>query len=1176
MANVRRIAMVLLLCVCTLLFVSASAQTASISGLVFVDGDSNGLYDGGEKPLEDAEVSLIALSGEQETVVATARTYGDGAFSFANLAAGNYKVRAILPGDVVFSKPAPGGSRAFPAAGQSSQTAVFTLEEGQAVSDFYIGASRLGAHVAVIAFGDENGNGGRFSSEPFIKDVQLQLLYEEGGQSYVVATATTNKEGQATMRGLSPATYRLAATLPDPYVVGPLGAKINAFYNCIVAVDKNYGVSEPFELGPKGSIGMGVGGVETGSITGTVWDDANYNGKQDAGEKGLAGAKLTLSHQTLGVQQQAVSAADGSYAFASLQAGSYTLAVQLPQGKMFTIPGDSLFSDGYSSQGSGTVQVNVRQETKVKPIGVMPITALDVYAFHDSNVNGVQDASEPPFAGAAVELLAGGKAVAKSVTDADGAAQFPIVRGGKISVRVTLPDQQVFTVDGGKEGNQFVSPAATSDMTLEWELPHATHGELKAGVTLPGTVAGVLYEDANSNGAYDEGEMPLAGFAVNALDSQQRVVGEAQTDENGKYQIKALIPGSYKVRILLKTPYVFSAVPEQGGKMASKFVRQLPEYGETEVITLAPGQRAGDVDGAVFRSAVLQGNVLLGDEAGGFAKGLGGLEGVRVELIGPDGQPVSDYTYAISDAQGHFTLKGALPGSYTLRYTLADKAAFSKPFLEEKTYETEALQVDAGDEVALEDVYAVKTGSISGQVFTDLDDDGVYSKADQPLAGARLNLENQSTESADDGSYTFAGIRPGSYTLSVQLPQGMLVGFAQQSPLPAALSPASSAPITLKMGEELTGQDIAAAPAQHLSGRVYFDVNLDRSAQADEAPRPGQEIRLRHELSKIEFKTQSAADGTYQIGLLYPGKYTISLPMDAGFELYAPQGAKQASGTWTLPAQLQAGEKQATIDLGVVQFGRIAGAVWNLGGGQEGVQGLNIQLLAEDGETAAQAVTDSQGAFAFEGLYPGSYSIQATIGDAYRFARSVDTAKHASVITSDQSEVKANVGLSAPLQLSMGEDKQGQDIGVGTTGKLGDFAWLDSDGDGMQDLGEPGVPGIVIRLYQYGTQVGEATTDPYGRYMFEELFPGEYTVEVTMPAELKSTKKQAEFPLVASVLPPSGGTVVTVEGIPVPSGGRNLNCDLGFALVKQNVLPEVLKNLPKKDWTPLVPYTPTR
>ena len=37
----------------------------------------------------------------------------------------------------------------------------------------------------------------------------------------------------------------------------------------------------------------------------------------------------------------------------------------------------------------------------------------------------------------------------------------------------------------------------------------------------------------------------------------------------------------------------------------------------------------------------------------------------------------------------------------------------------------------------------------------------------------------------------------------------------------------------------------------------------------------------------------------------------------------------------------------------------------------------------------------------------------------------------------------------------MGEFKTNQDIGMGAMGQLGDFAWLDLDGDGMQDEGEP-------------------------------------------------------------------------------------------------------------------------
>ena len=120
------------------------------------------------------------------------------------------------------------------------------------------------------------------------------------------------------------------------------------------------------------------------------------------------------------------------------------------------------------------------------------------------------------------------------------------------------------------------------------------------------------------------------------------------------------------------------------------------------------------------------------------------------------------------------------------------------------------------------------------------------------------------------------------------------------------------------------------------------------------------------------------------------------------------------------------------------------------------------------------------------------------------------------------------------------------------------------------------IPDLAIRMYQYGELAAETKTDAYGRYMFDSLYPGEYTLVAIAPTELVSTRRQTEFILVGSILPENQTGEVKAEGVMVPSKARNLNADLGFKLVNPGVYPANMLNLPTKDWTPLVPYEPLR
>ena len=71
--------------------------------------------------------------------------------------------------------------------------------------------------------------------------------------------------------------------------------------------------------------------------------------------------------------------------------------------------------------------------------------------------------------------------------------------------------------------------------------------------------------------------------------------------------------------------------------------------------------------------------------------------------------------------------------------------------------------------------------------------------------------------------------------------------------------------------------------------------------------------------------------------------------------------------------------------------------------------------------------------------------------------------------------------------------------------KLGDFVWEDLNGNGQQDIGEPGIEGVTATVTsQDGTYMDVTTTDETGMYMFF-VPPGTYKVTFSQPDELMVT-----------------------------------------------------------------------
>ncbi|MBL1193032.1 MAG: sortase [Chloroflexi bacterium] len=155
------------------------------------------------------------------------------------------------------------------------------------------------------------------------------------------------------------------------------------------------------------------------------------------------------------------------------------------------------------------------------------------------------------------------------------------------------------------------------------------------------------------------------------------------------------------------------------------------------------------------------------------------------------------------------------------------------------------------------------------------------------------------------------------------------------------------------------------------------------------------------------------------------------------------------------------------------------------------------------------------GYYLFDNLAPGNYFVQFTEPAGFNFV--LDNVGADDAIDSDANDVAGpTFGVTPLITLPANTQDLRWDAGLIATApaSLGDFVWDDLNADGIQDVGEPGINGVLTELYT-GCGAGTpacttfvtsmlTTNNPVGGapgwYRFDNLTPGvQYQVQWTLP-----------------------------------------------------------------------------
>ncbi|MEG1678691.1 MAG: SdrD B-like domain-containing protein, partial [Stenotrophomonas sp.] len=559
------------------------------------------------------------------------------------------------------------------------------------------------------------------------------------------------------------------------------------------------------------------------------------------------------------------------------------------------------------------------------------------------------------------------------------------------------------------------------------------------------TLSGYVYADIGLNDVRDVSTDPaISPTTVELLDAGGNVIDSETTDGDGYYLFTELHPGlTYSLREPLPAGYQDrpSAInPGQiGGVLCTACTTQTVATNASRIdnIKLVAGNgtefnfgeaQVASVAGVVYVDREDPTGTGLYDGNGAYNAGVDrGLAGVAIRLYDESGTTLlSETTTDASGAYGFVNFSAAsgkvIAGAkYQIRQT--------QPSALRSGQEANSNVIDTIAVPALGlfgQNFGEIAGSISGRVYLDAANDGVYAATDLDLDGVSVSLgagvlnvfgEAVTAQQTVAGKYVFRDLPNGSYAVTEQTQPlyntvttlngatnagTVSVGGTAGQATTKSVVPSAISGITLLAGGSSVDNNFGEILPVSVAGTVFMDVNNDGAMSgAAEVGLDGVLIQLTgvDDLGPVTttmvVPVNTANGGKFLFEGLRPGTYVLTEPTQPTGTANGITTAGTVSGTTsgtatlvtTLPSAISAISLTvpggASIDNLFGETPRdssISGKVWLdtnddgvVGGGENGLGGVTVTLegTATDGSKISETVTTNpDGSYAFVGLPP--------------------------------------------------------------------------------------------------------------------------------------------------------------------------------------------------------------
>ena len=1050
-----------------------------LSGKVYYDANDSSSYTDGEEGFKDITVELLRPDG---SVVATTTTDADGNYSFTRLAAGDYTVKVTKAGAI-----ADLTQTEDPDATKDSTSGTVTLNAGNPVQE-NINFGYVKKHaISGTVYLDQNRDKAKDGGDIAQSGVTVKLVDASGA---VVATTTTDADGNYSFTGLNDGTYTVQVDK-----TGPLASTEQTEDPSGNGDSRSQAIT--FTRSDPDVTNVNFGYAEDYTVSGTVYYDKDRSETLNNGEPGFGGVTVNLLDEAGATVATTTTKADGTYSFAKLPAGKYTVKVE---------PSDLLKKleqtedpDGTKDHTSGVVQVN-HDNPSVQNVNFGYATNYTIKGtiYRDADRSESLEDGEKLYQGVTVDLLdASGNVVATTTTDAHGAYAFTNLEEGTYKVRVRKEGPIADLV-------QTEDPDATKDNTsgdITLELNDPIKENVNFGYISDNSISGTIYRDDNRSNSLNGGEAGYPEQTVQLLDKDGQVIKTTKTDANGNYSFDNLPDGTYSVKVVKDGALTDLEQTEDpdGAKDSASEPITLDEDNPTKKNVNFGYVPDYFIKGTIYRD---------GNRSGALDAGEKLYEGVTVNLVGADGTVVATTT---TDADGTYSFDKLPAGTYTV--TVAQDGPIAGL---EQTGDPDATKDNSSEPITLNNDNPSTTdvnfgyiadNSLSGTVYRDDSRNGDQDGTEPGYSGVTVQLLDASgnvvatTTTDTNGTYSFSKLPDGTYSVKV-VKDGELAD-TEQTEDPDATKDNASEPVTL--GEDNPTKDhidFGYVPDYSIHGLVYRDGDRDETHGVTEKGYANQTVELRDKDGKVVATTTTDANGAYSFEKLPAGDYTVKVVKDGALtdldQTEDPDSTKDStSGVISLSNDHRT---ETDVNFGYIANNSINGTIYRDGdrdgkkGDTEGrYSGVTVQLLDKDGKVIATTTTDKDGKYSFEHLPDGTYSVKVV--------------KDGALTDTDQTGDPDNKldNASEPITLDEKNPTKGDvDFGYVPNNTIKGTVYRDDNRDKMINGDEPGLERVSVQLLdENGKVIQTLDTDADGNYAFQHLPDGKYTVKVVRSSSIK-------------------------------------------------------------------------